>query len=537
MVLTIRGGTVVDPVDGLWTADVAIDGGRVVAVGEGLAESARLRGGTVLDADGRLVLPGLVDAHSHADARVLDEDVQLALLRQGVTSVLAGQDGVSFAPGDGAYATDYFGPINGPHPTYRGGGVGALLDGYAGTTRVNVGYLVPAGTVRHEVMGAGRDRPNAAQLAAMVRAVEAGLAEGALGLSSGLDYVPGCFADAAELAALCAPVTAAGALYVTHMRGYEESAPRGLAEVEDICRRSGVAAHVSHLHARADLLDGLLAGARDRGLDLTFDAYPYARGFTLLSMAVLPADLVAQGAQVVTSRLRTADGREQVRAQLARLAATPGAGDHLAAGWPSRMRVASAGSAAYAWTEGRTLTEAAASRDPAATDLDATDLALRMLGESALRVTVVLDPPSPRTDAELARTFRHPEAMGGSDGIYLGGHPHPRAWGAFARLLATGAQGREEGAWPRLADLLSLRPVERFGLGARGRVTGGAVADLVLVDPAALADHATPEHPTTLATGIDDVLVAGTPVLTGGALTSHLAGAPLRRSRPGRPTP
>ena len=522
MVLTIRGGTVVDPVDGMRTADVAVEGGRVVAVGTGP------RGDTVLDADGRLVLPGLVDAHSHADARVLDDDVQLALLRQGVTAVLTGQDGVSFAPGDGAYATDYFGPINGPHPTYRGGGVGALLDSYAGTTRVNVGYLVPAGTVRHEIMGAVRDRPDAAQLTAMVRAVEAGLADGALGLSSGLDYVPGCFADAAELAALCAPVAAAGAVYVTHMRGYEESAPRGLAEVEDICRRSGVAAHVSHLHARADLLDQLLAGARDRGLDLTFDAYPYARGFTLLSMAVLPADLVAQGPQVVAGRLRTADGREQLRADLIRLAATPGAGDHLAVGWPARMRVASAGSAAYAWTEGRTLAEAAATAG-----LDATDLALRMLGESALRVTVVLEPPNPRTEPELAQVFRYPEAMGGSDGIYLGGHPHPRAWGAFARLLATGRQDAD--AWPRLADLLSRRPVERFGLGARGRVTEGAVADLVLVDPARVTDRATHEHPTAPATGIDDVLVAGTPVLTGGALTPHLAGAPLRRSRPRPP--
>ena len=168
---------------------------------------------------------------------------------RGVTTVIVGQDGVSFAPGDGRYATEYFAALNGAHPYYAGGGVAALLAGYHGRTAVNVGYLVPHGTVRHEVMGSDDRAPTVAELARMRALIAEGLAEGALGLSTGLDYAPGLFADTVELADLARTVAAAGALYVTHMRGgYEGNAPAGIAEVSEIATSSGVSAHVSHLH-------------------------------------------------------------------------------------------------------------------------------------------------------------------------------------------------------------------------------------------------------------------------------------------------
>ncbi|MGI8459139.1 MAG: amidohydrolase family protein [Propionibacteriaceae bacterium] len=165
----LRGGTVVsgavvgETIDPATRADLLIRNGRVAAVGDLAGESAD----RVLDCHGRLLLPGFIDAHSHAEGRVFDDEVALALLRQGVTSVIGGQDGVSYAPGDGRYAADYFGAINGPHPTYAGGGVADLLQTYAVTTPVNVGYLVPAGTVRAEVCGLGDAPATPAQLSAM----------------------------------------------------------------------------------------------------------------------------------------------------------------------------------------------------------------------------------------------------------------------------------------------------------------------------------------------------------------------------------
>jgi N-acyl-D-amino-acid deacylase len=268
-------------------ADVLVSAGRIEAI---LDPGGRPPAGAeVVDCAGRLVMPGFVDTHSHADAAVFEPDVQRALLRQGVTTIIAGQDGVSYAPGDGRYASGYFAALNGAHPAYRGGGVAGLLAGYDGRIPLNVGYLVPHGTVRHEVMGSADRAATVAELDAMRRLVAAGLSEGAVGLSSGLDYVPGLFADAGELALLCRPVAEAGGVYVTHMRGgYETNAKAGVDEVRLICRDSGVRAHISHLHGPAPLLLGLVAGARSEGIDLTFDAYPYRAGCTLLSMPRCP---------------------------------------------------------------------------------------------------------------------------------------------------------------------------------------------------------------------------------------------------------
>ena len=184
----LRGGTVIDGTGApRCDADVVIVGDRIGHIGE----VAPRPDDRTVDCRGRFVMPGFIDAHAHADGAVFQGDVQLALLRQGITTVVGGQDGVSYAPGDGTWATRYFAAINGPHPTYAGGGVAELLRSYDDATPVNVGYLVPAGTVRHEVMGMDSGRADAAQLARMQQLVADGLDAGALGLSTGLDYVPG----------------------------------------------------------------------------------------------------------------------------------------------------------------------------------------------------------------------------------------------------------------------------------------------------------------------------------------------------------
>src|SRR5262249_24452762 len=152
--------------------------------------------------------------------------------------------------------------------------VADLLGGYDRHVPLNTAYLLPHGTIRYEVMGAARRAPSDGELARMRAMVERGLGEGAAGLSTGLEYAPGAQATAAELAALCAPVAAAGLPYVTHMRVYEASAARGMAEVVEIARRSGAAAHVSHYHGPAEQLGALAEDALRAGADLTFDSYP-----------------------------------------------------------------------------------------------------------------------------------------------------------------------------------------------------------------------------------------------------------------------
>jgi N-acyl-D-amino-acid deacylase len=482
----LRGGSVVDD-DGVRLADVLVEDDRIARIAPGIPVPP---GATVADCGERLVLPGFVDAHSHAGALVFEPEVQLALLRQGVTTIVTGQDGVGPAPGDGAHAWTSFGAIDGEHPHHDGGGIGDLLATYDGTTPLNVATLVPAGTVRHVVRGDGPGSAAPDEVRAMRTLVRHGLDEGAVGLSTGLDYVPGLYADTAELAALCIEVADADGLYVSHMRGgYEANARAGLEEIAALVRATGVRAHVSHLHAPVDLALAVLDDLERSGAPMSFDAYPYSRGCTILSMLLLPAELARPGTDDLAAAIADPEGRARVRA-----------------------------------LQGRTLTEAAD-----VTGSDAVDLALDVLVASASQVTVVMRVPSPRTADELAPLFRHPGHTAGSDGIFVGTHPHPRAYGTFARYLEEYAvPGRL--SWAEAARHLATTAAERYRLGDRGTVAVGAVADLVVVDPARVAARSTYALPMLLAEGIDDVLVAGVPVLTDGALTHATPGQGLRRA-------
>ena len=516
--LLLRGGQVVTP-GGVLRADVLIEDQRIVGVGR--IDAARARGAQVLEADGRLVMPGFIDAHSHAEGAVFDPEVQLALLRQGVTSVIGGQDGVSYAPGDGAWASEYFAAINGPHPTFRGGSVADLLATYDGAVPLNVAYLVPAGTVRHQVMGGSEAPAGPAERAAMTALVAQAVADGAVGLSTGLDYTPGLFASTEEITALCGPLAATGLPYVTHMRGgYEENSQVGIEEAARIGRAAGVPVHISHFHTRAEEATRLMDLLAREGVEASFDAYPYTRGCSLLGMTLLPPALNAMDPAAASALLRDPEQREQLRRDW-----FPGVAHHPSLGpdWPELLTIAHTAAEEFAGAPGLTLAQLAARRGT-----DPIDTALDLLAASALEVNVVMAVREERPVADLGRLISHPRHLGGSDGIFVGAHPHPRSRGTFASYLSTYV--REHGFldWARAAQHLSSGAATRFHLGKRGAVTEGFQADLVLVDPETVSDRATYQDPLALATGIEDVLVAGRPVLTGGRLTGELPGRGLR---------
>ncbi|MRG61120.1 amidohydrolase family protein [Agromyces sp. CFH 90414] len=512
----------VETVDGESPVDVLVEGGRIAALAPaGVLEAEA----SAIEGRGRLVMPGFVDAHSHAAALLDDPGVQLAQLRQGITTVIAGQDGVGPAPGDGRYAAEYFAAIDGRHRGSAGGGIGALLAAADGTSPINVAALVPAGTVRFEVMCRATRAPSAAELAAMVALVREGLAEGAVGLSTGLDYVPGLFASTDELTALARPVAEAGGVFVSHMRGgYESGSASGIAELTAISRGSGAPIHVSHFHAEPHLVLGLLDRLEADGIDATFDAYPYGRGCSLLGMPLLPPEISVLPVDAQLARLTDSAERERLLAEW-----FPTIVDYPSLGpdWPAMLTFAHIGAPEYDWAHGKTVAEASvtARRTPA-------EFALDVLVASRLEVNVVMAVRTERRDADLARILAHPAAMGGSDGIFVGRHPHPRARGTFARYLELLVR---DGSldWVRATGLVSSRAVDRFALGDRGRVRPGAIADLVLVDPDRVGARATYDDPLATAVGIDDVLVGGIPVLAGGELTGEAPGRGIRRaSRP-----
>ena len=546
--LVVRGARLVEPDGGSSSpVDVTVRAGRVESISP--AGSAASGSADVLDAGGRLLLPGFVDAHVHGEAAVLDEDVQLAMLRQGVTSVVVGQDGVSYAPspapgearapGDAApsglhdaaaWASGYFAAINGEHPTFRGGSVNDLLATYDGTTRVNVGYLAPHGTIRYAVLGAAARAATPAEADRMRALLTAALDDGALGMSTGLEYVPATYADEAELVALTSILAARGLPHVSHMRGYEDKAGPAFAELVRVARASGVATHVSHYHGPAAELLGYVDEAHAQGLDVTFDSYPYLRGCSILSMVSLPtwlpiADVDATVAALTDPAVLDRLHREHFPA--------------LADLWPRvTMAAVPTGTAAgapeggpadaLAWAEGMTVPDVAARLG-----LTPAEAAVHLLVATRLRASCVFAQPPTNSPESVRALLRHGAHVGGSDAIYAGGRPHPRGWGAFARFLAEHVRTLGDWTWHDAVTHLSTRPAERFALTGRGVVTPGAVADLALVDPDRVRDEATYEDPRRPASGVDDVLVAGVPVLHDGSLTDALPGRPLR---PGVPT-
>lgn len=498
-------------------ADVLIEDGRIVAVEPAISDP----GAEVIDCRGRVCVPGFIDAHSHAAGALFDEAVQRANLRQGVTTVVIGQDGVGAAPGDGQYAREYFGVLDGVTDIETDGSVAGLLRAYDETTRVNVGYVIPAGTVRHCVMGSAEEPASPAQRRQMVALVREGMQDGALGLSTGLDYVPGMFADADEIAALTVPVAEADGVHVSHMRhGYESAVPDGFAELRAISDISGVRTHVSHLHGPADtVIDAL-----DRfGQDWTFDMYPYRRGCTLLGMPLLPGELMAQGNAAVLAVLEDPSERATMTSrERARIESRPDMGP----AWAENTRLVHVGAAQLAWASGLTVAAAAAREG-----YEPLDFAYHLLAESALQATAVIANPTQRPIDDLARIFRDHRHVAGSDGIYIGSHPHPRGWGTFARFLRQFTRERADYTLPEAVGHLSTRAATALGLGLRGRIEPGWHADIAVIDPATVADRADYDRPRQEAVGVSDVIVAGQIVLRDGELTSNMAGRGIHRER------
>lgn len=517
---TVLADVVLPGREGRW--DLELVEGRVTTAHP--AGTATRTGAEVVDGSGRWALPGFVDAHVHGEAAVLEPDVQLALLRQGVTTVVLGQDGVSLAPSppDGhdatGWAQDYFAAINGHHPGFAGGSVADLLDTWDQTTPLNTAYLVPHGTLRVAVLGRAQREATAAEVGAMAALLEQALRDGACGFSTGLEYAPASSATRPELLALCQVAAAAGVPHVSHMRGYEERTPTAVRELVELAVGSGVATHVSHLHGPLEVVRAALADAERAGAALTFDSYPYLSGCSLLSMVALPPWVPVTDVERALAVLAPTDGTD-VRAELLEHL------ESLAPLWPGARLASVPGD--LGWAEGSTPVQVAARLGTSVPQA-----VLRLLVSSRLRASVVFRQPPTNTPAAVRALLDDPRHLGGSDAIYLGGSPHPRGWGAFARMVSTGLH--ELGGWGAtdVVEHLSARAARLFGLTGRGSVEPGAAADVVLLDPATVRDTATYDDPRRLAEGVDDVWVAGVPVLRDGALTGATPGRALRRVVP-----
>lgn len=518
--LILSGGRVVDGTGCPWfRADVGIRGDRIAALGRLDRAEARRR----LDVAGRVVAPGFVDAHVHADLTLFADPLHEPAIRQGVTTYVLGQDGVAMAPASPAtlaYVRRYTAGFSAaPDTGVRWSTLAEYLAALDRRTALNVACLVPNGNVRLEVLGLDPRPPTPEELRRMQGLVEQAMAEGAVGLSSGLDYIPSRYADTAELAALCRPVAAAGGVYVTHLRGYaQDRVLPALDEAFEIGRRAGVAVHISHFNSRAALVLPRVEAARAEGLDVTYDLYGYLAGSTILAMVALPPWVQAGGVDATLERLRD----PAVRARLGEELDGP-------RGPLGPVRLSYVAAEAYRRFEGWTLEAAARELRGRSGPAELAELVCDLLVASDLAVGCIV-PHQGRGEEDVRALMRHPAMVGGSDGIFTGGRPHPRGFGCFARYL--GHYVREAGTWTleEAVQHLAGHPARRFGLTDRGVIRPGLAADLVVFDPDRIADRATYEDGRRLAEGVEHVLVNGEPVLLHGRRTAATPGRALGRA-------
>ncbi|WP_406169410.1 D-aminoacylase [Streptomyces canus] len=538
--LVIRDADVVDGSGApSYRADVVVDGGRIVSIVKEAADAGcqRPTARRELDAEGLVLSPGFIDMHAHSDLALLRDPDHSAKAAQGVTLEVLGQDGLSYAPVDDRTLEEVRRAITG----WNGYGddidfdwrsVGEYLDRLDRGIAVNAAYLIPQGTLRALVVGWEDREATPRELDRMRRLVAEGMEQGAVGLSSGLTYTPGMYAEDAELTELCRVVAEYGGYYCPHHRSYGAGALEAYEEMVALTREAGCSLHLAHAtmnfgvnKGRAPELLALLDEALASGADISLDTYPYTPGSTTLA-ALLPSWAGEGGPEAVLKRLADDDTAERIRQHLEEIGAD---GCHgVPVEWDT-VEISGVGDAAFADLVGRTVAESARSRgeSPWAT-------ARRLLLADRLAPSILQHVGH---EENVRTIMRHPVHTGGSDGILQGAKPHPRAYGTFPRYLGTYVRELGVLSLEECVAHLTSRPAYRLRLPDRGLVREGYRADVVLFDPETVAPGSTFEDPRRLPTGIPHVLVDGRFVIENGRRTDVLAGravrhSPVRRNAP-----
>jgi N-acyl-D-amino-acid deacylase len=525
----IRHAAVIDGTEtARYTADVLVADGRISAIEPTLRPRDALAD-RVIDADGLVLAPGFIDMHAHSDLALVTDPEHLAKLSQGVTTELLGQDGLSYAPVDDAALAILRRKIAGWNSdpgaevfTWRS--VAEYLDRIDVGVAGNAAYLVPHGVLRALVCGWEDVPATAADIAAMCDLLRTAMAEGAVGLSAGLTYTPGMYADSAELLALCTVVGELGGFFAPHHRSYGKGALDAYAEMVDLTTRARCPLHLAHAcmnfrpnRGRGGELVALLDEAIAAGADITLDTYPYLPGATTLS-AVLPSWATSGSPEETLARLHDPAALARIRADL-EVHGSDGCHGVIAE-WDT-IEISGVAHPELDGVVGRTIAWLAGSRGVDPFDVFVDVLVRDDLGTGILQHV---------GHEENVRTIMcHPRHTAGSDGLLVGGKPHPRAWGTFPRYL--GHYCRELGLFSleECVGHLTGRAAARLGLRDRGLVRPGYAADLVLFDPDGVADTATYDQPRSPAAGIPYVLVNGELAMDDSHRTPTTSGRALRR--------
>jgi N-acyl-D-amino-acid deacylase len=488
------------------SGDVAIAGGRIVDVGPRITESGTIE----IDARDLAVAPGFIDIHSHGDGSIDEDPRQESVIRQGVTTIVVGQDGSSRLPRQGESVASFASVL----PAFE-----------AMKPSTNIATSIGLGTVRGAVVGQD-DRPATAdEMRRMVAIVEDALNNGACGASSGLEYTPGGFAPLAELIELCKPLASRRLPYSTHMRNEDDKLLDSITESIAVARGAKCPLQISHLKTQGprnwnklDAVFKLVADARAEGIDTAFDRYPYIAYQTGLTN-LFPLWSRDGGTQAFLRRLDEAGTQDRIKTEcLAKV--------ELIGGWEN-VHIASVRAAEDKAAEGKRLGSYAK-----ALGQDPYLLTVTMLKRNAGNIGMV---GFAMSEENLDRILAHEYGMvcsdGGAfaiDGPTRRGSPHPRGAGSFPRVIAKYVRERKALTLAQAIRKMTSLPASRMRLADRGRIAKGMAGDIVVFNPLTIADAATYEQPFAYPTGITAMLVNGKVAMRDGQRPEDRSGRALR---------
>ncbi|NHN49081.1 D-aminoacylase [Halostella sp. JP-L12] len=503
-----------------FTAHVLVDDGRIQRVGDDPAGADR-----EVDLGGSYLAPGFVDMHAHSDLRLFEHPVAEEKLTQGITTEVLGQDGVSVAPVPEDLQSEWAKRIQSLDGTlgreWPWNTVAEYLDALdEAAPAVNAVHYAPHGNLRSHVAGFEDRELSDDEVADLRERLEAAIDGGAFGLSKGMIYPPSSYGREPELEALAETLAERDSFMISHVWNETDRVVESIERYLDLCHRGGCHAHVSHLKVggkqnwgKSEEVVELFDEAEARGQRVSFDQYPYTAGSTMLT-ALLPPWARQGEADDIVDRLRSEADRERIAEDIA----APGDWENLAraAGTWDNILITRTASGDC---QGETIEEIAERRGA-----DPVDAMCDLLIAEDLDVTMadfVMD------EGDIERYLADERGTFCTDGIF-GGKPHPRAIGAFGRILERYVRDREVLSPSLMVHKAAGRPADILGLRDRGYVKEGYVADLVAFDLDAVSANATYEDPFQLTDGFEYVLVGGRVAVEDGEATGERNGDVLR---------
>lgn len=525
--ILIKNGNIADGTKRpLYTADVLVENGKIVKIGKNLScDDAQ-----VIKADHLVVAPGFIDTHSHSDLKVLVDPEVRPKIMQGITTEVLGQDGISMAPLPKQYISPWRKNLAG-----LDGDSDDIQWDYETTENYlkmleevkpapNECYLVPHGNIRMEAMGLENRLPNEEELEKMRQITRREMENGAVGLSTGLIYMPCAYSESKEIIEMCKVVAEYDGLFVIHQRSEADTILDSMKEVIEIGRQSGVQVHFSHFKVcgkknwdKMDEVMELLEQAKKEGIRVSLDQYPYVAGSTMLGV-ILPPWAHDGGTDQLLKRLQDPELRQKMIYDI----------EHRIPGWDNFVE--------FAGLDQIYVTSVKTKKNQDAIGLSLVELG-KLRGKDPYNATFDLLYEEQNAvgmvdfygkEEQVVRVMRRPEMNACTDGL-LGGKPHPRVYGAFPRILGKYVRQDKALTLEEAVYKMTKKPAETFHMTGRGQIEEGYVADITIFDPETIIDKGTFTDPCQYPEGIEYVLVNGEIIVNKGKYTGNRNGKVLRK--------